>query len=160
MKTIEIFEKVNLVVPLDQRHFFSYLEDTIKELECRYGYDIYYDGYDRLRNEPEGWETDYGKYFVIESNGFVKNLSETYVDNKVYEETEKENPLVNIPPPRDLADDIVVKPLYHIAIIDNILFMAGCGETYKNEFLRKSDLAHRTDFSRNTKCRRFRRARW
>ena len=34
MTVNEIFEKVNLVMPLEQRRFFNYLEDTITELSA------------------------------------------------------------------------------------------------------------------------------
>lgn len=32
----EIFEKVNLSVPIEQRRFFNYFEDTVKELMSMY----------------------------------------------------------------------------------------------------------------------------
>lgn len=32
----KIFEKVNLVVPLEQRRFFNYFEDTVGELKAMY----------------------------------------------------------------------------------------------------------------------------
>lgn len=37
MTILEIFEKVNLVVPLEQRRFFNYLSDSIEELLSLYG---------------------------------------------------------------------------------------------------------------------------
>ena len=36
MTILEIFEKVNLVVPLEQRRFFNYFNDTINELLSKY----------------------------------------------------------------------------------------------------------------------------
>lgn len=37
MEIKSVFEKVNLVVPLEQRRFFNYLEDTAGELIAKYG---------------------------------------------------------------------------------------------------------------------------
>ena len=37
MEIKSIFEKVNLIVPLEQRRFFNYLEDTANELISKYG---------------------------------------------------------------------------------------------------------------------------
>lgn len=37
MKIKSIFEKVNLIIPLEQRRFFNYLEDTANELISKYG---------------------------------------------------------------------------------------------------------------------------
>ena len=36
MSTLDIFEKVNLTVPIEQRRFFNALEDTINELQSMY----------------------------------------------------------------------------------------------------------------------------
>lgn len=36
MTVLEIFEKVNLKVPLEQRRFFNYYNDTIEELNSLY----------------------------------------------------------------------------------------------------------------------------
>ncbi len=36
MTLTEIFEKVNLVFPLEQRKFFNYFEDTVNELNTLY----------------------------------------------------------------------------------------------------------------------------
>lgn len=90
MSIMEIFEKVNLVMPIEQRRFFNYFEDSVNELEALY-------------------------------SGFVFEEGAEYT------------------PPSVLSDEkIVVRPLFHNAIVDNILFLAGGGETYKTEFLRKS----------------------
>ena len=37
MTVLEIFEKVNLIIPLEQRRFFNYFDDTVKELQAMYG---------------------------------------------------------------------------------------------------------------------------
>ena len=36
MTLIEIFEKVNLVIPMEQRVFFNFFEDTVNELQSLY----------------------------------------------------------------------------------------------------------------------------
>lgn len=37
MTILEIFEKVNLVVPIEQRIFFNFFADTVNELQSLYG---------------------------------------------------------------------------------------------------------------------------
>lgn len=111
MTLLEIFEKVNLVIPLEQRRFFNYFNDTVNELNTLY------DG------------------FVFESEG-------------------------EYTPPQDLSDSVKVLPLYHNAIVDNILFLAGQNETYKGEFIRRSKLAYLKYWNDNAKGRRIRRMRW
>ena len=114
MTILEIFEKVNLVVPIEQRRFFNYFDDSVNELQSLYG------------------------DFV-----FIKDKKYT-------------------PPERltDTEDDIAVLPLYHNAIVDNILFLANAGETYKSEFIRKSKDAYLKYWNDNAKGRRIRRMRW
>lgn len=160
MKTLEIFEKVNLVTPIEQRRFFNYLEDSINELRLLYGNAIYYIGYKRLRDKPEDWEENYRNYYELQSNGFVPVLSADYVNNKRYEKTDEKDPLINIPPPRHLDDDIVVNMLFHDCIVDNILYLAGAGETYKSEFIRKANLANLQNWNMLHKGGRIRRMRW
>ena len=111
MTLLEIFEKVNLVVPIEQRKFFNYFEDTVNELQSLY------------------------RDFVL-----IKDTEYT--------------------PPESLTDDNVVLPLYHNSIVDNILFLAGMGETYKGEFIRKSKDAFLKYWNDNAKDRRIRRMRW
>lgn len=36
MTTLEIFEKVNLVIPIEQRVFFNFFADTVNELQSLY----------------------------------------------------------------------------------------------------------------------------
>ena len=36
MSILEIFEKVNLIIPIKQRRFFNYFEDTVTELQSLY----------------------------------------------------------------------------------------------------------------------------
>lgn len=107
----EIFEKVNLVIPLEQRRFFNHFNDTVNELNSLYG------------------------GFVLETKG-------------------------DYTPPQYLSDSVQVLPLYHTAIVDNILFMAGQGDSYKSEFIRKSRLAYLRYWSENAKGKRIKRMRW
>lgn len=37
MSLLEIFEKVNLITPIEQRRFFDFFNDTVAELESMYG---------------------------------------------------------------------------------------------------------------------------
>ena len=111
MTILEIFEKVNLSVPIEQRVFFNFFEDTVNELQSLY------------------------RDFV-----FLKDTEYT--------------------PPESLTDENVVLPLYHNAIVDNILFLANKGETYKGEFIRKSKDAYLKYWNDNAKGRRIRRMRW
>ena len=117
MTLLEIFEKVNLTIPIEQRRFFNYFEDTVNELQSLY------------------------RDFVL--------ITDTESDS------EKE-----YTPPESLNDDNVVLPLYHNSIVDNILFLAGVGEVYKSEFLRKSKDAFLKYWNDNAKDRRKRRLRW
>ncbi|MGN0163772.1 MAG: hypothetical protein ACI4EA_09405 [Candidatus Ornithomonoglobus sp.] len=111
----EMYEKVNLVIPLEQRRFFNYYEDSVDELL------IMYDG------------------FV-----FPKDTEYT--------------------PPKTLDADNSVLPLYHNAIVDNILFLAVAGgennQMYKTEFLRKSRAAYHKYWSDNAKGKRIKRLKW
>ena len=36
MTILEIFEKVNLIMPIEQRRFFNFFEDTVSELQSLY----------------------------------------------------------------------------------------------------------------------------
>lgn len=111
MTLLEIFEKVNLVVPIEQRRFFNYFADTVNEIQALYD------------------------DFVFE-------------EDKVYI------------PPAVLSDEIAVLPLYHNAIADNILFLAGQGEAYKSEFIRKSRDAYFRYWNDNSRYKRIKRMRW
>jgi len=102
---LEIFEKVNLAMPMEQRRFFNYFEDTVNELLSMYP-------------------------------GFVCSKGTEYQ------------------PPKALTDENVVLPLYHNAIVDNILFLAGGEDTLKSEFLRKSRDAYLKYWHDNAKGRR------
>ena len=111
MTTLEIFEKVNLTVPIEQRRFFNLFADSVSELEAMF------DGF-------------------VFCEGASRSL------------------------PAALTDNNAVRPLYHNAIVDNILFLSGQGESYKSEFLRKSRNAFLKYWRDNAKGRRVKRMRW
>lgn len=111
MSILEIFEKVNLALPIEQRRFFDYFEDTVSELQSIY-------------------------------SGFV---------------LEKDK---NFEPPKALADENTVLPLYSGAIVDNIIFLAGGEEAYKSEFIRKSRNAYLKYWNDNAKGRKIKRMEW
>ena len=108
---LEIFEKVNLVTPIEQRRFFNYFEDTVNELQAMY-------------------------------SGFVFEKDAEYQ------------------PPKALTDENVVLPLYHNAIADNIIFLAGGEEAFKSEFIRKSGAAYLKYWNDNAKGRKIKGMRW
>ena len=111
MTLLEIYEKVNLVIPIEQRVFFNFFEDTVNELFSLYG------------------------DFVIDKD-------------------------TKYTPPKSLTETNVVLPLYHNSIVDNILFLANKGESYKSEFIRKSRDAYLKYWNDSAKGRRIRRMRW
>jgi hypothetical protein len=39
---------------------------------------------------------------------------------------------------KDLDAELIILPLYHNAIVDNILYLSGAGDVYKQEFVRKT----------------------
>jgi hypothetical protein len=110
MTILEMFEKISLKTPIEQRKFFNYYDDSVNELMATY--DI-----------------------VIE-------------DGKTYA------------PITDLYEDNVVLPLYHNAIVDNILFMISNEAEYKSEFIRKSKDAYLSYWNDKAKGIRQRRMRW
>ena len=111
MSVLEIFEKVNLIIPIEQRRFFNFFDDTVRELWSMYG-------------------------------DFVFDKGTEYQ------------------PPKDLRDENVVLPLYHSAIVDNVIFLASGEETRKSEFIRKSRDAYLKYWNDNAKGRKMRRLEW
>lgn len=47
-----IFEKVNLIVPVEQRRFFNLFDDTVRELEASYGDFLFEKG--KVYDTPNG----------------------------------------------------------------------------------------------------------
>ena len=152
MTILEIFEKVNLVVPIEQRVFFNFFEDTVNELQSLYGDFVF------IKDKEETLETTDNSNRSVDADGNV------YI-NGILVETQNNGDDVKVSskeytPPRYLTDDNVVLPLYHNAIVDNILFLSNNGETYKSEFIRKSRDAYLKYWNDNAKGRRIRRMRW
>lgn len=113
IRAIDLFEKVNLVRPIEQRRFFNALNDTLDELRTTY-HDL-----------------------VIKVNG----KTEPGLCGR-------------------LDDRIEGLDLYIGAIADNINFANGGTDTDKGEYIRKADLAHKTEWSRLGKGRIVKRNRW
>lgn len=82
MSILEIFEKVNLAIPIEQRQFFNYFDDTVKELQSMYSGFVLEK--DTEFNPPE----------ALSDNNVVRPLyNNAIVDNIIYlaggEETHK-----------------------------------------------------------------------
>jgi len=108
---LDIFEKVNLIAPIEQRRFFNFFDDTVRELQALYG-------------------------------GFVFTKGTEYM------------------PPTALDDENAVLPLYHSAVVDNIIFLVSGEEARKSEFIRKSREAYLKYWNDNAKGRKMRRLEW
>ena len=113
MELLEMYEKVSLQVPMEQRRFFNYFDDAVNELRGLYPVD-------KL----------------------------IFINGKEYT------------PPKKLTDEMVVRPLWHDPILDNILWKATQNEIYKSEFLRKSREVYKGYNKNETKGRVIKRARW
>lgn len=152
MTILEIFEKVNLVIPIEQRIFFNFFEDTVNELQSLYGDFVF------IKDKEETLKTTDSLNRSVDADGNVYAngvLVETQINEDDVKVSSKE-----YSPPKSLSDDNVVLPLYHNSIVDNILFLANKGEHYKSEFIRKSRDAYLKYWNDNAKGRRIRRMRW
>lgn len=95
------------------------------------------------------------RIFLNHYDDSVNELISMYGDNFVLiDDAEYETPTT------DIYGDSVVLPLYHNAIIDNILFMVSNEANYKSEFVRKSKDAYLNIWNDRAKGRRQRRMRW
>ncbi len=153
MTILEIFEKVNLVIPIEQRVFFNFFEDTVNELQSLYGDFVF------IQDKKAGPENGNSYIISVDANG-NKYLDGIIRDDSIVVNDSKKVSDVSYTPPKSLNDDNVVLPLYHNAIVDNILFLANKGEQYKGEFIRKSRDAYLKYWNDNAKGRRVRRMRW
>ena len=54
---------------------------------------------------------------------------------------------------KSLDDELLLLPLYHAALSDNILYLSGAGEAYGQEFLRKSREAWLAYWNRDARGR-------
>lgn len=71
MTILEIFEKVNLVVPIEQRVFFNYFEDTVNELQSLYGDFVFIE--DKEYTPPESLSDD-NVVLPLYHNSIVDNI--------------------------------------------------------------------------------------
>ena len=117
MTILEIFEKVNIKTPVEQRIFFNYLNDTVNEIAGLHG------------DMPR----------------LVFNGNITAAD---------------IIPVGSFDDELTILPLYHNAIVENILFLCGQGDTHKGEFVRKTREAYLQYWNIYSKGRRLKRTGW
>ena len=155
MTLLEIYEKVTLLVPMEQRVFFNLFEDTVNELQSLYRDFVFIKDKNATEQTNDSWHISIGADGKTYVNGI---LSEEYV--KQEELQNNSNVAKEYTPPKSLTEDNVVLPLYHNAIVDNILFLANQGEAYKGEFIRKSRDAYLQYWNDNAKGRRIRRMRW
>ena len=81
MTTLEIFEKVNLVVPIEQRKFFNYLEDAINELQSVYGDFVFSEGKNYTPPENLNDEID---VLPLYHNSIVDNILFFATNEEIY----------------------------------------------------------------------------
>ena len=131
MTILEIFEKVNLVIPIEQRVFFNFFEDTVNELQSLYGDFVF------IQDKREEPQTGNSYIVSFDANG-NRYINGVLSNDSIVDDGSQNVVATNYTPPKSLTDDNVVLPLYHNSIVDNILFLANKGEQYKSEFIRKS----------------------
>lgn len=90
MTILEIFEKVNLVVPIEQRVFFNFFEDTVNELQSLYGDFVFYEDSEYLPPETISDSSDSVAYTskrvvlplyhnsIVDNILFLANQGEAY----------------------------------------------------------------------------------
>ena len=71
MTILEIFEKVNLVIPIEQRVFFNFFEDTVNELRSMYGDFVFIKG---TEYTPPESLTDDNVVLPLYHNSIVDNI--------------------------------------------------------------------------------------
>lgn len=83
MTILEIFEKVNLVVPIEQRKFFNYFEDSVNELQSLYRDFVFVEGKEYT---PPKSLTDEDKNVVLPlyHNSIVDNILFFATNEEVY----------------------------------------------------------------------------
>ena len=116
MTVLEIYEKITLKAPIEQRVFLNYLNDSINEIAALHG------------DMP---------HLVFHGN--IKSADIVPIDT-IYGE-----------------EKIVLLPLYHNAIVDNILFLCGQGDEHKLETIRKAKDAYLQYWSEYSKHKQIKR---
>lgn len=71
MTILEIFEKVNLVIPIEQRVFFNFFEDSVNELQSLYGDFVFIQG---TEYTPPESLTDDNVVLPLYHNSIVDNI--------------------------------------------------------------------------------------
>ena len=71
MSILEIFEKVNLVLPIEQRRFFNYFEDTVNELQSLYPGFVFKKG---AEYQPPSSLSDANVVLPLYHNSIVDNI--------------------------------------------------------------------------------------
>lgn len=155
MTILEIFEKVNLIIPIEQRVFFNFFEDTVNELQSLYGDFVFITD---LKDKETQANNSYIVSVDANGNRYVNGV--LFNDSTVADGSQNDVINTRYTPPKSLTDENVVLPLYHNSIVDNILFLANKGEHYKSEFMRKSRDAYLKYWNDNAQGRRKRRMRW
>ena len=81
MTLTEIFEKVNLVIPIEQRKFFNYFEDTVNELQSLYRDFVFIE--DKEYTPPKRL-TDDNVVLPLYHNSIVDNILFLATNEEVY----------------------------------------------------------------------------
>lgn len=158
MTILEIFERVNLMLPLAQRLFINYLNDTQSELETMFNINLL---------------TIYGTQMDIHADSEIgEGLPDGEVDTtKTYFDTETETyytyatawevlSIIDVPMITSLTSITKIAPLYHIAMVDNILYMATNSEAFKVGFINKARQAYSTYWGKHAKGKKMGRRTW
>lgn len=74
MTILEIFEKVNLTIPIEQRKFFNYFEDTVNELQSLYGDFVFIKDEESPEYTPPENLTDENVVLPLYHNSIVDNI--------------------------------------------------------------------------------------
>ena len=78
MTLLEIYEKVNLIIPIEQRAFFNFLEDTVNELESLYGDFVF------IKDKKEADDTSDEIIITIAEYTPPKSLTDDFVVLPLY----------------------------------------------------------------------------
>ena len=81
MTLTEIFEKVNLVIPIEQRKFFNYFEDAVNELQSLYRDFVFIE--DKEYTPPKRL-TDDNVVLPLYHNSIVDNILFLSTNEEVY----------------------------------------------------------------------------
>lgn len=137
MTLLQIYERVNLRLPMEQRVFFDYYNDTVDELETMYSPFVF----EQADEDEADICTSVRRSPARGRRAVIPRFSADEDKNA-------------------LSDDINVRELYHSAIADNILYLGGAGDNYRASFIEKSHSAWLEYWHRSARGARVRRKRW